>query len=230
MKAKLKIGIGQLELFDNDWQRNLEKVRNAAAEFGAPLAGEPAGVSPFDGGNTRRFKRGNLIHTLLEFLPSLEQQAREERAMSFLMRPGNDLQPDEAAEIFSEVRAILEDPQFAPFFGPHSRAETPFAARLPDFEDARSGALVFGQIDRICILEQEILVLDYKTNRPPPERVADIPEIYLRQMAAYARSLGQMFSGRRVRCALLWTDAPRLMEIPEDLLARFAPVSSPEAR
>ncbi len=201
----------------------LSPSRLAAAEFGASHAGEPGVLSPFEGGNTRRFKRGNLIHTLLEFLPALEPEGRAERAMDFLMRPGNDLGPDEAGEIIGEVCAILENPEFAPFFGPHSRGEAPFAARLPGPGDARGAGLVFGQIDRIAILEREVLALDYKTNRPPPERVEDVPEIYLRQMAAYAQALDGMFPGKSVRCALLWTDAPRLMDLPGPLLARFAP-------
>jgi ATP-dependent helicase/nuclease subunit A len=221
--ATLPPWAGQNPLHERQKGAPLSPSRLAAAEFGALHTGEPGILSPFEGGNTKRFKRGNLIHTLLEFLPRLEQKERSDRAMTFLMRPGNDLDPNEAGEILGEVNTILENPEFAPFFGPHSCGEAPFAARLPGSEDSPTAGLVFGQIDRIAILEHEILALDYKTNRPPPERVEDVPEIYLRQMAAYAQALGDMFVSKSVRCALLWTDAPRLMLLPGPLLARFAP-------
>jgi ATP-dependent helicase/nuclease subunit A len=48
--------------------------------------------------------------------------------------------------------------------------------------------------------------------------VADVPPIYLRQMAAYRALLRGVYPGHRVRCALLWTDGPLWMEIPEELL------------
>jgi len=228
--AALPLWAGQNPVHEHRKRAPLSPSRLAAAEFGSAHAGESGLLSPFTGGNTKRFKRGNLIHSLLEFLPRLEPDIRARRAMAFLMRPGNDLGPDEAAEILREVSAILDNPQFAPFFAPQSRGEAPFAARLPEREGAQAGALVFGQIDRIAILEQEILALDYKTNRPPPERVEDVPRIYLRQMAAYARALEEMFANRNVRCALLWTDAPRLMELPRELLTRFAPGRGAEMR
>jgi ATP-dependent helicase/nuclease subunit A len=37
-------------------------------------------------------------------------------------------------------------------------------------------------------------------------------------MALYRAVLAPIWPGRRVRCALLWTDGPRLMELPEPLL------------
>ena len=58
-------------------------------------------------------------------------------------------------------------------------------------------------------------MIDYKTNRPPPLEVEGIPRAYLYQMAAYRLVLGQIFPDRPVRAAILWTDGPRLMPIPD---------------
>jgi ATP-dependent helicase/nuclease subunit A len=44
-------------------------------------------------------------------------------------------------------------------------------------------------------------------------------------MAAYAALLRQIYPDRRVRCALLWTEGPRLMPLDEEVLARHAPGS-----
>ena len=59
----------------------------------------------------------------------------------------------------------------------------------------------------------EILIIDYKTNRPPPENPEDVPQQYLNQMNAYARALEKIYPNRKVRTALLWTNDTRLMEI-----------------
>jgi ATP-dependent helicase/nuclease subunit A len=63
-----------------------------------------------------------------------------------------------------------------------------------------------------------ILIVDYKTNRPPPTSPADVAETYLLQLAGYRLAVGRIFSQARVRAAILWTDGPRIMEIPQAAL------------
>ena len=70
-------------------------------------------------------------------------------------------------------------------------------------------------------MDREVLIIDYKTNRPPPMRAGDVAEAYLFQLAAYVLALGEIYPGKRVRAALLWTDGPRLMEIPNTTIQGF---------
>ncbi|MBT5178716.1 MAG: hypothetical protein HOL97_07060, partial [Rhodospirillaceae bacterium] len=105
---------------------------------------------------------------------------------------------------------------FAELFGPGSRAEVPLTGRIGD-------QIVSGQLDRILVKENEVWVIDFKTNRPPPRIEAQVPEVYVRQMAIYRTALSQIYPGRRVRCVLLWTVEARLMEISEELLEAAAP-------
>ena len=63
-----------------------------------------------------------------------------------------------------------------------------------------------------------MLVADYKTNRPAPSRVEDADPSYVRQLALYAAVLGEIFPGRRIEAALIWTDGPQLMIVPDALL------------
>ena len=41
---------------------------------------------------------------------------------------------------------------------------------------------------------------------------------YALQLAAYRLALKGLFPGRAVRAAIVWTDGPKLMEIPSTLL------------
>jgi ATP-dependent helicase/nuclease subunit A len=61
--------------------------------------------------------------------------------------------------------------------------------------------------------------VDFKTNTTIPDRVDDTPEGLLRQMGAYAAALAQVYPGRRIETALLWTRGPRLMPVPAALAA-----------
>jgi ATP-dependent helicase/nuclease subunit A len=185
-----------------------------------PEGEEPPVRTPLGADDGFRYKRGRIIHRLLELLPAAPSARREKACRQFLSRTVHGLTAEAQDEIAREVFRVLEHPEFAPLFGPDSEAEVPLVGEVA----GRDGPFVLsGQIDRLVVTPERILVLDYKTNRPPPTREEDVPEIYLRQMAAYRAALTGAYPGRPVECALLWTDGPSLMRISEDRLDRHAP-------
>ena len=76
------------------------------------------------------------------------------------------------------------------------------------------------QIDRLCITEDEVFIVDYKSNRPPPTDPEDVSDLYLGQMAAYRELAREIYPNHKIYCALLWTDGPQLMVLPQALLDR----------
>ncbi|MBR9826936.1 MAG: double-strand break repair helicase AddA, partial [Alphaproteobacteria bacterium] len=147
---------------------------------------DPAVYSPLGDGGAYRYRRGELIHKLLETLPALQPDKRSIAAERFLAVQSG-LDDDQRLQIASETMAILTHPEFAPLFGPDSQAEVSLSGRAPGLP---AGVFVRGQVDRLVQTQTEVLVIDYKTNRPPPDRVEDVPEVYLGQMAAYRALLG----------------------------------------
>lgn len=181
---------------------------------GLEAGGEPSGLSPLADGGKARFLRGTLVHKLLQILPELPQSAREEAAMSFLRRQ-RDLDDALHEAVAAEALSILTHPDFAPLFAPGSRAEVSIAGTAPGLP---AGVRVSGQIDRLVVTAHEVLVVDFKTNRPPPDSVAQVAPVYLAQMGAYRALLMTLYPGRKVRCALVWTDQARLMELPDSAM------------
>ncbi len=190
---------------------------------------EPPTPSPRALADQSRFLRGTLTHALLEHLPSLPSATWPKAARAFVTQRGGGLTRRSIDSIVREALLILADPAFAPIFGPGSRAEVPIVAELPrpsgrpGSDRLRQGPALrlTGQIDRLAILDQSVLIIDYKTNRAPPATLADVAETYLYQLAAYRMALGAIFPGKAVRAALLWTDGPLLMEIPSPRLDEF---------
>ena len=172
---------------------------------------EPAAASPLAGDRKERFKRGTLIHRLLQSLPDLPDEAREEAALRMLASPALALDEVAQKEIVSATMGVLNEPDFAEIFGPGSRAE---AALVGQITFADKPVLVSGQIDRLCVTPTRVLVIDYKTNRPAPPRLEDVQPAYFAQMAAYRAVLSDIYPDRDIACALLWTDGPQLMELP----------------
>ncbi|MEM7226354.1 MAG: double-strand break repair helicase AddA [Pseudomonadota bacterium] len=183
-------------------------------------AEEPAALSPLTPAGVPRFLRGLLVHSLLQHLPELAPERRRAAGLRYLAGAAAELVAEEQAALLDEVLAILEDSRFAALFGPESRAEVPIAGLVPGPDGPE---VAFGQLDRLVVGPQEVLVVDYKTNRPAPLHTRDIPSIYLKQLKVYHALLSQAYPGRTVRCALLWTEGPRLMQISDDLMAQGAP-------
>ena len=119
-------------------------------------------------------------------------------------------------QITREVLAILGDDRFAALFGPGSRAEVPLIGLIGE-------TVVAGQVDRLVVGDGEVMVIDYKTNRPPPDNAAGVAPAYIFQMARYRAVLARIYPGKSIRCALLWTDGPRLMALGDAVLARYTP-------
>ncbi|ACG76614.1 helicase, UvrD/Rep family [Phenylobacterium zucineum HLK1] len=163
-----------------------------------------------------RFRRGDLIHRLLQLLPDLAPPERAAGAAALLRRE-TDLADDQRAEMAAAALSVLEDPRFAEVFGPGSRAEVAIAGGAAALPPALR---ISGRIDRLVILPDRVLVADFKTNRPSPGRIEDADPAYLRQMALYSAVLAEVFPGRRIEAALVWTDGPKLMPVPENLMAQ----------
>jgi len=165
--------------------------------------------------------RGVLVHRLLQSLPDIPPEARDDAARRHLARNGKEFSAEEREAMLAQVQAVLDDSRFSEVFSPGSRAEVPIVGRRQDRP-------VSGQVDRLAVIADAVLIVDYKTDRPAPERFEDVPPAYTRQLALYRAVLAELFPDKTIRAALLWTEIPDLMEIPAAAMDReLAAVTSP---
>jgi ATP-dependent helicase/nuclease subunit A len=174
----------------------------------------PRGTAALGGEAAAR--RGRIIHRLLELLPQVPPANREAACRRYLARPVHGLELRAQDEIARETLAILADARWRAVFGPDSRAEVPLAGCV-------RAHVIVGQVDRLLVTPNSVLVVDFKTNRPVPATAAEIPVTYLKQMAAYRALLTEIYAERAVHCALLWTAAPKLIALESGLLDACAP-------
>jgi len=181
-------------------------------------------------------ERGRLMHRLLELLPDLPPEERRDAAARFLSgQPGpaeiGSGESGGAEDRAAEAIAVLEDPRFAEVFTGRARTEVPVVGRLT-LDDGRA-VEVSGQVDRLCVTDTDVLIVDFKTDRAVPESVEDIGAAYVTQLAVYRALLGEIYPHHAVRAALLYTCAPWLAEIPqarlEEAVARLRAQGDPAA-
>ncbi len=162
--------------------------------------------SPLDAKHPEYFRRGLIIHKLLQFLPDLPPDKRRSAAAEYVGRQGAELPPAEQQRLAEEVLGLLENPRFAPLFGSDSKAE---AAIMGEAE----GRIISGQIDRLAVLPDKVMIVDYKTNRPAAGRREDVPESYVRQLRAYRLLAEKIYVGKPVETYILWTNTAQMMQI-----------------
>jgi len=138
---------------------------------------------------------GQLAHRLLEHLPALNPARRRDRAVQLAAQAR--MIPDAlATSLIDKVLGLIEMPAFAPLFGSDALVEVPINGRL-------NGVGIAGQIDRLYVDAERIILADFKTGQPGN---GGVPRSYLQQMALYDGLLREIYPGRDIECWLVWVD------------------------
>ncbi len=161
-------------------------------------------------------RRGILIHSLLERLPETPAPHRMERATQWLAHRAGDLGQETRNEIRDAALTVLNDPQFTDLFSADALVEVPLAATV-------DGQVIAGIADRLLVRSDRVIVVDFKTARRPPANLSDVSQATIRQMAAYVAALQEIFPGRTVQAALLYTQTPQLIVVPAEAMAKNRP-------
>ncbi len=161
--------------------------------------------SPLDSVDLKNmFNRGLIIHKLFELLPQLSSEKRYKAAQDYLKRNIWKLPLAKQNQILKEVFSILEHPEFSDIFSPQALSEVPISGIIDN-------NVISGRIDRMLITDEEIFIIDFKSNRNPPPAANAVPKVYIKQLALYKRLLSELWPHKTIRSALLWTDNCCLM-------------------
>ena len=143
---------------------------------------------------------------LAGFIPLKEENKRQDIINSYLEISASDLPEFERKKIAHEVLSLVNAPQYAPLFSVNSVAE---AAVMGEVD----GRIISGQIDRLVVTDSKVMIIDYKTNRPAAQNLADVPPAYCKQMQAYRSLITKLYPDKQVETYILWTNTAQIMEI-----------------
>jgi ATP-dependent helicase/nuclease subunit A len=160
--------------------------------------------------------RGTRLHSLFERLPAVPPAERAEAADRWLRDSAGEGDAAARQEIVRAALSVIEAPEFAAIFSPDALAEAPLAGIVGE-------RVIAGTVDRLLVSESEVLVVDFKTGSRVPKSVEAVSRHHKAQMGAYAALLANIFPGRTVRAALLYSSGPVLIDLPEETLAAYKP-------
>ena len=165
---------------------------------------EPDSVSPL-ANEANYYRRGSLIHKILQFLPA-DSSDKAQIIDEYMKRNVVDFSDDEKKQIKEEILNLLTDKEYEPIFGADSRAEVPVFGEV-------DGKIISGQIDRLVIQKDKVIIVDFKTNRPASKTLAETPEVYKKQLKTYEALIRKIYSQQKVESYILWTNDARLMRV-----------------
>jgi ATP-dependent helicase/nuclease subunit A len=150
--------------------------------------------------------RGLAVHKLLEVLPSVERENREEIGNMYLNNMFGSLEEEDKNIIRERVEKILNSGEYSQFFGCNSRAEVSVVGEV-------EGMNISGQIDRLVELDDKIVVLDYKNTRRDYVNRDELPREYVKQLELYKKLVEQHYGSKAVECYILTTGFLRLIRV-----------------
>ncbi len=172
--------------------------------------------------NNHAAKLGQAVHRLFQQLPDMESSTRRDAAMRYLTKALSFLTADECQGLCDSVFRILDDPALAPLFGDNAQAE---ASIMGVMTLGTQKFAVSGRIDRMAVLDNRVIIADFKTNRVPPENEEAIPYEHAAQLAIYHEILRPLYPQKRIECSLIYTANSRCFTLSnqaiEESLARL---------
>jgi ATP-dependent helicase/nuclease subunit A len=213
----LSAGSPPVSIEKPDW---LERAAPSEPETMPPLrpssalSAANASDRPFDSAFARDARRrGNLVHSLLQTLPEIARDKRAGFAQILLKIRGNWLTEAQQGQLAEEVVALISAPELAALFGPESKAEIAISGSVMLGEGKKRD--ISAQIDRLAVTNDAVFIADYKTAARAPERLEDIPETYIAQLALYRALLVPVYPDRRVVCLIVYTAGPRVFTLSD---------------
>ena len=79
---------------------------------------------------------------------------------------------------------------------------------------------VMARVDRLVVLDKEVIIADFKTDKRPPKKFDDIEATYKNQMNIYYNLIKKIYPEHIIRPMLIWTEGPKRIEFSEKHLSR----------
>ncbi|WP_242219120.1 double-strand break repair helicase AddA [Shinella zoogloeoides] len=160
-------------------------------------------------------ERGRILHRFLQVLPAFAAEERPAAARRYLERAAANWPENAKNALVAAALAVIGDESLAAIFSASARAEVSIMGTLT--LGSRDYA-VSGRIDRMAVTEEAVEIVDFKTNRAPPNTLDEIPFEHRAQLAIYRSILAPLYPGRQIRCGLIYTEAARTYWLGSDRL------------
>ncbi len=141
-----------------------------------------------------KYRRGVLVHRLLEVLPFKDKAERSKSGNAFLKHVAADLDDTIRQQLLKEACAVIDAHPF--LYNDSTHTEVELAASV------NGKQISGGRVDCLNVTDKEVTIIDYKTNGVVPKVM---PASYRKQLAFYKDAATCIWPNRKIKCAIIWT-------------------------
>ena len=145
--------------------------------------------------------KGRLIHKILEIIgKNFKEDKRWLLDLTKKIIAREDfLDKDVKAEIYDQILLFIDSKQFNEIFSGDVRCEVEVASNKS-----------VNRIDLLIIKENEVLIIDYKSDEVIPDKV---PQNYIEQLEKYRQLIQNIYPEKKTLCAVFWTKSLEICHI-----------------
>ncbi len=142
---------------------------------------------------------GNIIHKILElFIKKLKNNNILLKIEKHLNQHYKELESAEKKEILRQIKILSIDKKFE--FLRINKLET----EIPIFSNI-DNQIISGKIDLLVIKQDEIIIIDYKSNKINKEEINEIAKKYQNQLELYRVIIQEIYPDKKIKSAIIWT-------------------------
>ena len=158
--------------------------------------------------------RGTTVHKALELLGQKSYANLSTFKQEFESHA--DVDDDVRNACAEEAWSLVQSPELEVLFNKSHYSKT--YHEMPLLYKDGKGRIVYGKIDQVCVGQDQVWIIDYKSNKPPeqnPKRFyRQLASHYSAQMRCYEEGVAQLFPGKAIRVSILFTKSGFLYDYP----------------
>ena len=107
---------------------------------------------------------------------------------------GEILNKKEQDEIYSQISEFVGSQQFENLFSGKIKCEVPLVGYAEN-------QMINARIDLLVIKENEIIIIDYKSDESLPDK---LPQQYVKQLNIYKKLMTNIYPDKKISCGIFW--------------------------
>ncbi len=148
--------------------------------------------------NEESIRIGNIIHKIMQNVSQIPEDIRLDWVSEKI--ENSDLNDNQKEDFNNSLKTILDD---YPWMFENNRPEQEVIVK------GKNGTQVY-RIDNLIINEDEVIIIDYKTDR---KASLELFELYKKQLKNYKLAIGDIYKDRAIKTYILWLLDASLQEI-----------------
>jgi ATP-dependent helicase/nuclease subunit A len=150
-------------------------------------------------------KYGQIFHKLLEDSIKIKQ-VHKMHTHPLLTTLSIDLQE----RIRHSIDNLLINKEFIELLNSEVKTEVNIGAEV-------NGKYKIGRIDLLSLTDNNVTIIDYKSDINPPKGASPIPQTYIKQLQSYKEVISSLYPSLPISCKILWLQSGEFSEIYEKM-------------